>query len=93
MFVRAVHVQVYLFIKEISNTTDRDDVIIVTSSLVHDMNSKDDLYKANAMRVLAKIIDATMLGTVALPDFLHAFVWCMMYLHQQGPSRDTSSKP
>lgn len=54
----------YLFIKEIAETCNPDDVIIVTSSLTKDMNSGEDLYKANAMRVLAKIIDATMLGAI-----------------------------
>lgn len=54
----------YLFIKEVAETCNPDDVIIVTSSLTKDMNSGEDLYKANAMRVLAKIIDATMLGAI-----------------------------
>ena len=54
----------YLFIKEIAETCDPDDVIIVTSSLTKDMNTGEDLYRANSMRVLAKIIDATMLGAI-----------------------------
>jgi coatomer subunit gamma len=29
-----------------------------------DMNSKEDLYRANAIRVLSKIIDSTMLGAI-----------------------------
>jgi len=28
------------------------------------MNSKEDLYRANAIRVLSKIIDSTMLGAI-----------------------------
>jgi len=32
--------------------------------LTKDMNTGEDLYRANAMRVLAKIIDATMLGAI-----------------------------
>ena len=54
----------YLFIKEIAETCNKDDVIIVTSSLTKDMNTGEDLYRANSMRVLAKIIDATMLGAI-----------------------------
>lgn len=55
---------VYLFIKEVAETCNPDDVIIVTSSLTKDMNIGEDLYRANAMRVLAKIIDAAMLGAI-----------------------------
>jgi coatomer protein complex subunit gamma len=54
----------YLFIKEIAETCDSDDVIIVTASLTKDMNTGEDLYRANAMRVLAKIIDTTMLNAI-----------------------------
>ncbi|GFY89689.1 coatomer gamma-2 subunit, putative [Actinidia rufa] len=34
-----------------------DEVIIVTSSLMKDMNSKTDMYRANAIRVLCRITD------------------------------------
>mmetsp|Transcript_16869 Transcript_16869/g.25392 ORF Transcript_16869/g.25392 Transcript_16869/m.25392 type:complete len:953 (+) Transcript_16869:1-2859(+) len=54
----------YLFIKEVAQTCNPDDVIIVTSSLTKDMNTGEDLYRANSMRVLAKIIDAAMLGAI-----------------------------
>jgi coatomer protein complex subunit gamma len=54
----------YLFIKEIAETCNADDVIIVTASLTKDMNTGEDLYRANSMRVLAKIIDATMLSAI-----------------------------
>lgn len=54
----------YLFIKDIAETCNPDDVIIVTSSLTKDMNTGEDLYRANSMRVLAKIIDSTMLGAI-----------------------------
>ena len=50
---------VYLVIKEIIPSSD--EVIIITSSLMKDMNSKNDLYRANAIRVLCKIIDGQML--------------------------------
>ena len=36
----------------------------MTASLTKDMNSQVDLYRANAIRVLAKIIDAPMLGQI-----------------------------
>ena len=47
----------YLFIKEVAETTAKDDVIIVTQSLTKDMNSDVDLYRANSIRVLCRIID------------------------------------
>lgn len=53
---------VYLIIKEICPSTD--EVIIVTSSLMKDMNSKIDLYRANSIRVLCCIADAAMLGQI-----------------------------
>eukprot|EP00850_Spirogloea_muscicola_P021555 SM000253S09044 [mRNA] locus=s253:58045:64400:- [translate_table: standard] len=52
----------YLIIKEISPSAD--EVIIVTSSLMKDMNSKTDLYRANAIRVLCRITDGGMLGQI-----------------------------
>lgn len=55
---------VYLFIKEVAETCNPDDVIIVTSSLTKDMTCDVDLYRANALRVLARIIDAAMLGAI-----------------------------
>ena len=53
---------VYLIIKEIRPTSD--EVIIVTSSLMKDINSKIDLYRANAIRVLCSIIDSGLLGQI-----------------------------
>ncbi|GMH77562.1 hypothetical protein TrST_g5707 [Triparma strigata] len=55
---------VYLFIKEVAESCDRGDVIIVTQSLTKDMNSDTDLYRSNAIRVLARIVDAGMLGAI-----------------------------
>ncbi|CAI5952905.1 unnamed protein product [Closterium sp. NIES-65] len=52
----------YLMIKEISPSSD--EVIIVTSSLMKDMNSKTDLYRANAIRVLCRITDGGLLGQI-----------------------------
>uniref|UniRef100_A0A7S3LLT2 Coatomer subunit gamma n=1 Tax=Aplanochytrium stocchinoi TaxID=215587 RepID=A0A7S3LLT2_9STRA len=54
----------YLFLKEVAESTDSEDIIIVISSLTKDMNSSVDLYRANAIRVLCKIIDAQMLGQI-----------------------------
>lgn len=45
----------YLMLKELA--TIADDVIIVISSLTKDINSKIELYHANAIRVLCKIAD------------------------------------
>jgi len=55
---------VYLFIKEVAENCDPDDVIIVTSSLTKDMTCDVDLYRANALRVLTRIVDAAMLGAI-----------------------------
>ncbi|EYU37789.1 hypothetical protein ABFS83_02G023800 [Erythranthe nasuta] len=53
---------VYLIIKELSPSSD--EVIIVTSSLMKDMNSRTDMYRANAIRVLCRIIDGTLLTQI-----------------------------
>jgi len=39
----------------VAETCNPDDIIIVTSSLTKDMNSKEDLFRANSIRVLAKM--------------------------------------
>lgn len=53
---------VYLCIKDICPSAD--EVIIVTSSLMKDMNSKTDLYRSNSVRVLCKIIDSQLLAQI-----------------------------
>jgi coatomer protein complex subunit gamma len=53
---------VYLCIKDIC--PGADEVIIVTSSLMKDMNSRVDLYRSNAIRVLCSIIDGALLAQV-----------------------------
>ncbi|GAB2291248.1 hypothetical protein Dimus_025504 [Dionaea muscipula] len=53
---------VYLIIKELSPSSD--EVIIVTSSLMKDMNSKTDMYRANAIRVLCRITEGTLLTQI-----------------------------
>lgn len=47
-----------------SDLSDDVQVIIVTSSLMKDMNSKMDLYRANAIRVLCRITDGGLLGQI-----------------------------
>lgn len=49
----------YLMLKDLS--TISDDVIIVISSLTKDINSKIELCHANAIRVLCKIADSSLL--------------------------------
>lgn len=49
--------------RKVMNTTLLQ-VIIVTSSLMKDMNSKTDLYRANAIRVLCRITDGGLLGQI-----------------------------
>jgi hypothetical protein len=48
---------VYLFLKEVAESTDAAEVIIVVQSLCKDMNNNVDVYRSNAIRTLAKIID------------------------------------
>lgn len=48
---------VYLFLKEVAESTSSEEIIIVVASLTKDINSPEDLYRGNAIRVLAKIID------------------------------------
>ncbi|VUZ96132.1 coatomer subunit gamma, putative [Plasmodium vivax] len=49
---------IYLLIKSLP--VNEKEVFIVTSSLTKDMNSANDCYRANAIRVLSKIIDSSM---------------------------------
>lgn len=53
---------VYLCIRDVCPSAD--EVIIVTSSLMKDMNSKVDLYRSNSIRVLCSIIDSQLLAQV-----------------------------
>lgn len=62
---------VYLCIKDICPSSD--EVIIVTSSLMKDMNSKTDLYRSNAVRVLCNIIDSQLLMQVRLKPCFGVF--------------------
>ena len=54
----ALRQMVYLVIKELS--TIAEDVIMVTSSIMKDMQSNlDVVYRPNAIRALARIIDVS----------------------------------
>ena len=55
----ALRQAVYLAIKELATTAE--DVIMVTSSIMKDMqNNSEVIYKPNAIRALCKIIDVTV---------------------------------
>ena len=51
---------IYLMIKELR--VESDSSLIVVSCLSKDMTSKFDLFRANSIRVLASIMDASMVG-------------------------------
>jgi coatomer protein complex subunit gamma len=55
---------VYLFLKEIYTLCDPNNVIIVTSSLTKDVTCVMNLYRANSLRVLVRIIDSGFLGAI-----------------------------
>ena len=65
---------VYLVIKDVCPSAD--EVIIITSSLMKDMNSKTDLYRSNAIRVLCSITDTQLLAQIerSVPAMLLTFV-------------------
>ena len=74
---------VYLVIKDVCPGSD--EVIIITSSLMKDMNSKTDLYRSNAIRVLCSIIDSQLLGQIErylkqARGVLHALVPATLWL-------------
>lgn len=55
---------VYVALKELYKLCDASDVIIVTSCLTKDMTCSIDVYRANALRVLVRIIDSSMLSAL-----------------------------
>ena len=72
---------IYFFIKEVAETCNPDDIIIVTSSLTKDMNSKEDLFRANSIRVLAKMYAYQFWQIKSiLQDRLH-HAWCNRKIH------------
>jgi len=60
----ALRRMVYVILKELYILCDPSDVIIVTSCLTKDMTSDVDIYRANALRVLVRIIDSAMLSAI-----------------------------
>lgn len=52
----------YLCLKDIC--PDAAEVMIVTNSLMKDMNAPQELYRANAIRVLRTIIDPSLLQQI-----------------------------
>mmetsp|Transcript_92996 Transcript_92996/g.259075 ORF Transcript_92996/g.259075 Transcript_92996/m.259075 type:complete len:927 (+) Transcript_92996:124-2904(+) len=53
---------VYLVIKELDPS--EEEVFIVNQCLIRDMNSKNDCFRANSLRVLSRILDATMAAQI-----------------------------
>jgi coatomer subunit gamma len=53
---------VYLCLKDIC--PDAEEVMIVTNSLMKDMNAPQELYRANSIRVLRMIIDGAVLQSI-----------------------------
>ena len=53
---------IYVFIKEMK--VRRDEIFIVQSSLTKDILSPNPLYKANAIKVLSKVIDQTSIQSI-----------------------------
>lgn len=47
----------YLFIKEVAEKTSAEEVIIVVQQLLKDLNSDNELFRANSLRVLSRILD------------------------------------
>ena len=68
---------VYLFLKEVAESTDATEVIIVVQSLCKDMNNSVDIYRSNSIRTLSKIIDVRCcaIGDVVVwSDYHHALL-------------------
>ena len=53
---------VYIMVKELS--TCAEHVFVASNTLCKDMNSTNDMYKANSIRALRKITDSSMLGPI-----------------------------
>jgi len=53
---------VYLMIKELD--ASEGEVFICMSSLIKDMNGKNDCFRANSIRVMSRILDANMAGQI-----------------------------
>ncbi|KAH7650326.1 coatomer SEC21 gamma subunit like (beta adaptin) [Cryptosporidium bovis] len=53
---------VYLAIKSLK--VSESEAFVVISSLIKDMNSNNDCYRANSLRVISKMADGTMIGQI-----------------------------
>ncbi|OII74066.1 uncharacterized protein cubi_02868 [Cryptosporidium ubiquitum] len=53
---------VYLAIKSLK--VNESEAFVVISSLIKDMNSNNDCYRANSLRVISKMADGTMIGQI-----------------------------
>lgn len=88
----------YLFLKEVADTTQSEEIIIVTASLTKDMNSSVDMFRANAIRVLCKIVEANMLMQIeryvkqALVDRDDQVAACALMCADQMASSDPAKK-
>jgi hypothetical protein len=71
---------VYLVIKEVK--IDPDQSLIVVSPLSKDMTGKTDMFRANSIRVLAKVMDVRSfalymsLPFLALSSYVSRSYWC-----------------
>lgn len=52
---------VYLTIKELSKTSD--DIMMLTASIMKDIQGKDAIYKPNAIRTLSKVLDSATVSS------------------------------
>jgi len=67
---------VYLAIKELATTAE--DVIMVTSSIMKDMQPNSEvIYRPNAIRALCRIIDV---GLPALWNLVHSLLYSLPWL-------------
>jgi coatomer subunit gamma len=56
---------VYLFLKEVAETSSPDTIIIVLQSLIKDFNeTSHEILQSNALRVLTRIVDSTTLNSL-----------------------------
>ncbi len=61
---RLLRRMVYVVLKDLVHLCHPSDIIIITSCLTKDMTSNDAIYRANALRVLVRIIDSSLLSAI-----------------------------
>lgn len=61
---RLLRRMVYVILKDLISLCQPSDIIIITSCLTKDMTCNDYIYRSNALRVLARIIDTSMLSAI-----------------------------